>query len=792
MSRGSVALRSLPEWRRFRSRQRAADRIPYLGHLTDDALQCRDGQLVAMLELDGLPMDLLSAESVATLFGRRKALWRQLADPRFAVWVHLVRTRDEPAPATRPHDPEIVHRWNAELRSQRAYRNRWLVSFARRGRQLRTPVPLSAHATTEKTPGHYERALDELDSVVDRCESRLSEYGARRLGVTRRRGEAFSEIASRLALILEGRERPLRARFPHILAERLMQQETGFPPLAEHIEQHGPAGRMVSALLGVREYPDQTRAGVWEALLTAECELVLTISFRFFGRARSNHLIHQAARRARQVEQEDLSINQALLDARDAVGSEGVTFGESHLSLLVRAEHRRGLRQALRTVDDAMAGADFDVVQESANREAAYWAQLPGNLGYAARRVPLSLANLASLADWSGSQKGRRENAHWGPALLWLPTRRRERYAFNLHVGDVGHTAVIGATGQGKTVFLSMLEAAAAGLGARTIWWDIDRSAELYITARGGEYYRVVRGQATGINPFSLPDTGRNRAFLQQWTKDLLARESAWRAEEETAIEAAVNAVFDLPETQRSLSQLQAFLPYIGPTGDTVADRLQPWVGQGGRAWLFDHDANSFEPSLGLFGVDLTQILDGPERGPFLAYQFHILESLLDGETPVLVVFEEAWKALGDSLFGQRFGELLVRIRKLNAAVVFVTQFPAQALDSAAAKAISASVRTQVFLGDPGAREADYQAAFRVPADEVRIIREVLPAERQLLIRSGDRSVVAEFDLGCAPDWLAVMSGTKETIALGAELRQRLGSDPAAWLSAFHEQRKAL
>jgi hypothetical protein len=55
---------------------------------------------------------------------------------------------------------------------------------------------------------------------------------------------------------------------------------------------------------------------------------------------------------------------------------------------------------------------------------------------------------------WAGPEMNRHLNA---PPLMMTETRGSTPFRLDLHVGDVGHTLVVGPTGAGKSVLLSLL-----------------------------------------------------------------------------------------------------------------------------------------------------------------------------------------------------------------------------------------------------------------------------------------------------------------------------------------------
>ncbi|HBV8198303.1 TPA: ATPase, partial [Escherichia coli] len=87
---------------------------------------------------------------------------------------------------------------------------------------------------------------------------------------------------------------------------------------------------------------------------------------------------------------------------------------------------------------------------------------------------------------------------------------------------------------------------------------------EMNIRALGGRYYRVISGEPTGWNPFSLPATKRNINFIKQLVKILCTRNGATISpRDERRLNDAVNAVMsDEPEYRRfGITRLREQLP---------------------------------------------------------------------------------------------------------------------------------------------------------------------------------------------------------------------------------------
>ena len=156
--------------------------------------------------------------------------------------------------------------------------------------------------------------------------------------------------------------------------------------------------------------------------------------------------------------------------------------------MLVKSDDLGDLDLAVADVQSALAEIGAIAVREDVNMEPAFWAQLPGNFKYIARKALISNANFASLASFHNHAAGKPSGNHWGDAVTLLETTAHGPYYFNFHNGDLGNFTVIGPSGSGKTVLLTFLIAQARRFRPKVIYFDKDRGAEIFVRAIGGRY----------------------------------------------------------------------------------------------------------------------------------------------------------------------------------------------------------------------------------------------------------------------------------------------------------------
>jgi type IV secretion system protein VirB4 len=334
---------------------------------------------------------------------------------------------------------------------------------------------------------------------------------------------------------------------------------------------------------------------------------------------------------------------------------------------------------------------------------------------------------------------------------------------------------------------MNFLAAQAQKFSPRTILFDKDRGAELFVRGIGGRYDRIRAGEPTGFNPLALPDSAANRAFLRDWFAVLL---SADGAEELATISQAVDAAYANDATLRRLRHFRELLSGARrPRPGDLADRLSPWIENGEQAWLFDNEADKLDLSSRVLGFDMTALLESPRlRTPTMMYLFHRIEERLDG-SPTMILIDEGWKALDDEVFAARIRDWLKTLRKRNALVGFATQSARDALDSRIATALVEQTATMIFMPNAKARAEDYCDGFGLTEHELALIRSLPSHSRAFLIRQPDASVVVRLDLSGAPEVLTILSGRESAVRRLDLLREAVGDDPADWYPALTGRR---
>lgn len=477
-----------------------------------------------------------------------------------------------------------------------------------------------------------------------------------------------------------------------------------------------------------------------------------------------------------------LDADAALQDlGADATGHAFVTAG-----LVVWDEDPQRAEAKLRLAEKVIQARDFTCVLERANAVDAWLGGLPGHAYANVRQPPISTLNLAHMIPASAVWSGPAGNSHLqGPPLFQARTEGCTPFRFSTHVGDVGHTLVLGPTGAGKSVLLALMALQFRRYpGAQTIAFDFGRSMRAATLGVGGVHHDLSVGpEASGrltLQPLEQCDDLEERAWAADWLAAILARDNLVLTPEDRAqIWSALTSLASAPAAERTLSGLGALLQSA-----RLRQALAPYTLAGPWGTLLDGD----HEHLGTASATCfeTEGLIGASAAPaVLAYLFHRLRDRLDGR-PTLIFIDEGWLVLDDPLFGAQLREWLKTLRKRNAAVVFATQSLADVETSPIAPAIIESCPTRLFLPNERALEPQIAAAygrFGLNPRQIEILSRATP-KRDYYCQSQQGDRLFELGLGDIALAFCAAAARRDQEAID-ELIARHGAAgfAAAWLT---------
>jgi type IV secretion system protein VirB4 len=445
--------------------------------------------------------------------------------------------------------------------------------------------------------------------------------------------------------------------------------------------------------------------------------------------------------------------------------------------------------EKLRLVEKVIQGRDFTAMTETINAVDAWLGSLPGHVYANVRQPPISTLNLAHMIPLSAVWAGPERDEHFdAPPLLYGRTEGSTPFRLSIHVGDVGHTLIVGPTGAGKSVLLALMALQFRRYPQSQVFaFDFGGSIRAAALAMQGDWHDLGGGLTEGseesvsLQPLARIDDVAERAWASDWLIAILSRESVpVTPEVKEHLWSALSSLASAPVAERTLTGLSVLLQ-----SNDLKQALRPYCVGGPYGRLLDAEAEhlgeahvqAFETE-GLIGTGAAAAV--------LAYLFHRIEDRLDGR-PTLLIVDEGWLALDDDGFAGQLREWLKTLRKKNASVIFATQSLSDIDGSAIAPAIIESCQTRILLPNERAVEPQITAIYRrfgLNDRQIEILARATPKrDYYCQSRRGNRL----FELGLSDVALALCAASsKQHQAMIADVHARSGTERflAEWLAA--------
>lgn len=781
--------------------------ITFSHHVSDAVISTKAGEYLSVWKIAGRSNEGIALEDLFRWTDDLGQMLRGIGSENLGLYTHTIRSRVSDFPVSQYEQAfcqRLDERYRASFQNSRSMVNELYLTVIYRPEVDKIMNFISGRQRLSAADREHrqETALKKLGEFNLAVQAAMREYGPKLLTMYEHNGHAFSEPAEFCARLINGERMRVpvtRERF----SEYLLQNRVVFATHGEIAEIRMPNGdARRCGMLEILDYVDATEPGHLNGLMHSDFEFVLTQSFNIHSRSAAKGFLHRHQKNLEDSGDASVSQIEEISHMLDRLVAGDYVMGEHHATLLVYGDSAKEVREHLASARTELTNVEIVPHIVDLALEAGYWAQIPCNWKWRPRPATITSVNFLSFASFHNFMTGKPDKNPWGPAVTLFKTTSGTPFYFNFHSTPIeansfgqrvlGNTAMIGQSGQGKTVLLTFLMAQAQKLQPTIVAFDKDRGMEVAIRAMGGCYQALQNGSPTGFNPFQLEPTAENLLFL----KSLLVQLASSGGEkvthkDEVEIDHALETVMkQLDRPMRRLSILLQSLPdphVQDATHPSVAARLRKWAEGGELAWVFDNPVDVLDLSTHqLYGFDVTQFLDNPvTRGPVMTYLVYRTRAMLDGRR-FIYVYDEFWKMLKDQHFADLVLDTQKTIRKENGLNVFASQEPGDLRESTVAKTILQQCSTFIFLPNPRADRDEYMEAFKLTDAEFDLIKDDLPeGSRRFMIKQGGNSVIAELNLRGFDDELLVMSGTPDRAELLETIRAEVGDDPEAWMPLY-------
>ena len=392
-----------------------------------------------------------------------------------------------------------------------------------------------------------------------------------------------------------------------------------------------------------------------------------------------------------------------LGDALTEMEVNGHVFGRCSLTVVLHHEDRRALDQQAAQAMKVLAAHDGAFFDETYNLLNAWVSIVPGNGARNLRRLALLETHAADLSFLFGVDQGQAGSPLLSAPLATFETPHQTPFAYHLHVQDVGHTLVLGATGSGKSFLLNFIVTNAQQYDPFTIVLDLGHGYRKLAALLHGGYVELGPATARRQHQPVLPGANSRTPALPPWVRPRPARRrrrlSLERARGSRGLRSGREPVRARPKSAQAVHAREPACH-----GRLMA-RLQKWVEGGRYADLFDNveDTLTFE-RLHVFDFDAMRAYPSLIE-PLLFYILHrVNERVLDGtdtRTLKLCVMDEAWRFIQNPTLRAYVQEALKTWRKRNAAMILATQTIDDFASADLLRTVVESCPTKLLLANP-------------------------------------------------------------------------------------------
>lgn len=411
-------------------------------------------------------------------------------------------------------------------------------------------------------------------------------------------------------------------------------------------------------------------------------------------------------------------IDQALGDARSGM----IANGYYTPVVVLMGENKDLVKRQAAYVKKEIDRRGFAARVETTNAVEAWRGSIPGLPFPNVRRVPMHTLNLAELLPLSGIWPGLMENPcdkfpPGSPPLMHTITTGSTPFRLNLHVQDVGHTAIFGPTRAGKSTAQNIIIAQFLRYqGATVTAFDKGRSIYTLCSAVGGSHYdigndEVPKERALVLCPLADLNSEKDILWALEWVGICYMLQSKDQQLRLTPLQkAAVNRALVNMSREKEGRSLTDFIYTV--QDKQVQEAMAHYTEAGAMGHLLDgSNDNEINTNFVVYEIDELMKLGDENAIPVLLCLFKKFEKSLTGQ-PAILSLGEAWMMFRHPVCREYLREWWKELRKKNCSVVVDTQSLSDAVRSGLLDVLLEQCTTKIFLPNV---EADSRGTDAVP-----------------------------------------------------------------------------
>ncbi len=752
------------------------DFIPYVIHYDKKTILTKNGELMQIIRISGFSNTSVYAELVPLREAVRESIRENIKQTNFALWFNTIRRKKNISPEGEFNDyfsSKINQTWEEINNLQNDYVNELYITVIIEGfdtsiTNFKSLIGSFSKRSTRKIHENFlKKSLESLTNVTSGILSSISDYGANILEIKEWEGVLYSEQMRFLGKICNLRERyyPLSALD---ISTELSANKIAFGN--NEIEVISGKDKNFSAILSLKEY-SEISTELLDKVLQMPFEFVISQSFDFSYRESELEFAKHQDKMLRISNDQIFRDISGFTNFFEAVNGTATDYGKLQTTFMIVSKTREELNKDVKLIAEQFQALGMVIVREDCFMEDCFWSQLPANFRFLKRQKIINSYRVAGFASLYSFASGAISGTFWGPAVATFKTITNTPYFFRFHDGDQGHSMFFGKKSSGKTVLLNFVLAQARRFKNKIYYFDFDNKAKNFINMLGGFYYDLSYSDpeeknCLKINLLAVNTNPNFRKFLNEFFYSLIFR---FRSEIPDAEIQNISKIVDAILTSKCDKLGEAIKLFDNDETKKIYETLKFWL-DSGLVKIFDYD-REINWSDRTMGFDLSEYGDKDFiLVPILYYLLYKIENMMDGESPSIIVFKDADKLLSNEIFTDKIVHLLDRLRQKNCVAIFSFDSESCGEDNKnLLTLISQKVSSKFILSDFNVSD-DIKKSLKLKDEELRLINYFKNEDRKFLLKFGDDSMVANFDLSNHKPLTRLLSSSFEDIAIMEEI----------------------
>jgi len=533
---------------------------------------------------------------------------------------------------------------------------------------------------------------------------------------------------------------PIRFPYTSILLDRILPDTELETSLCMKL------GDYYIPIVGINDFPDETYPAILDSLNRARLEYRWVTRYICLDKeagvkeARKKEKAHRGSSKTFMQTLAETTSGEATkalnhgagvkeqdsIQAVIEIDTDEAALGYLTTCVMVWDKNYTNAKKKAEIIKQIIQSKGFTCKDEDFNGLESFCSMMPGQMYANYRALPVMSYSMSHVVPLSSVWAGSRSNLHAlhvtgvdTPHVI-CSTVEGTPFFLNLCVGDVGHTALWGPTGSGKSTILNLLELQFLKYpGSLLIVFDKGRSCRQPCFAAGGLFFEPAAENAAGISfqPLRELETDRDMQDAMDFIEACITVNGGiCTPPMRAAIKESLEQMRDIEIPRRTITSFLHYVNYLDPETKrpVFKDLLGDYSLDGGKyGKIFDADDSGLSLDSRFIAFEMEALMNRGENCvvPALVYLFNVVEKKFDGRLTMLVL-DEAWLFLKNEIFADKILEWLKVLRKKNVYVVFATQDVADVVNSPLKTTITQQCLTKIYLADPTAITAGMMEVY--------------------------------------------------------------------------------